>query len=154
MDKKAQFTEASKGVYMIIALFVILVMFWGLFSMFSKYISVPVVAHDQAYISVYQERFLSSPDCFAYQDKETGAVYPYVIDISKFNEERLNSCFKKGDGKYEFFFNLTYGGKESRIRTEDFRWLKKTSPIFVLVNDGNNTMKGKLLLSVGALRNE
>ena len=37
---------------------------------------------------------LYSPDCFAYFDEELQRTFPGIIDLSKFNQETFDSCFK------------------------------------------------------------
>lgn len=56
-------------------------------------------------------RFTNSPECFAYQDKETGRVYPGVIDLDKFSSDQLDQvCYspdkKTGHYTYNFAFEL------------------------------------------------
>lgn len=53
-------------------------------------------------------RFTQNPDCFAYEDAASGRVYQGVIDLSKFTEKQLNSCYFTGeDGKEYFQFELS-----------------------------------------------
>ncbi|MAG29121.1 hypothetical protein CL632_03190, partial [bacterium] len=39
------------------------------------------------------QRFFSSPECFAFQDEIPDEVHPRMIDLEKFNEDSLNSCY-------------------------------------------------------------
>ncbi len=41
---------------------------------------------------IYETRLLYSPNCFAYQNPETGRVYTSTIDLSKTNEDVLHGC--------------------------------------------------------------
>ncbi|MCX6706532.1 MAG: hypothetical protein NT001_00095 [Candidatus Woesearchaeota archaeon] len=43
---------------------------------------------------VIQSRFFNSPLCFAYQDTATNRVYPGIIDLSKFGQERMDLCYE------------------------------------------------------------
>lgn len=43
------------------------------------------------------QRFLSSPLCFAYVDKDTGRAYPGLIDTGKFTQANLDGCYDAKD---------------------------------------------------------
>lgn len=42
---------------------------------------------------IFIQRFLNSPQCFVYQEKDTGIFKPRVVDWSKFNEYSPNKCY-------------------------------------------------------------
>ncbi len=123
-------------VFMLIMLviFVAMMMFLGSYTQKSLYTSQEI--ESKIYSTIYKERFFSSAECFAYQDAETGNVYPGIIDKSKFSEERLNECYKPNEeSKYEFLLTLVDQGKETTIQTQEFVFLKKKSAYFTLVYD-------------------
>jgi hypothetical protein len=149
MDKKAQYEVGHKTPYFIIAMLIVGVMFILLILMFSKYISAPVLTHEQVYITIYKQRFLSSPDCFAYENKETGNIYQGMIDVSKFTEERLNNCYKENkDSKFEFLLVLQEKEKQLSIQTKNYIQLTKKLPMSVLVYDQGNITKGILTIGI------
>ena len=41
---------------------------------------------------IYETRLLYSPNCFAYQDEESGRVYTSTIDLDKATEEVFRGC--------------------------------------------------------------
>jgi len=80
---------------------------------------------------VFIQRFLSSQDCFAYQDKETLRIYPGIIDLEKFKQERLedkedNLCYKFKKDVPEFRLKIN----DKIIQTSDnFDSIKKKNTI-------------------------
>ncbi|MFC1728417.1 hypothetical protein ACFLZ7_03065 [Nanoarchaeota archaeon] len=149
MNKKAQMEIGVGMPYMIIAMFVLTAMFIMLLVLFSTYTSAPVATHEEAYILVYKQRFLDSPDCFAYEDIDTGNIYPGIIDKSKFTESNLNNCYKENiESHYEFSLTLQEGETETTISTQNYKQLKKKIPTFVLINDNGELKKGTLFVSV------
>ncbi len=68
------------------------------------------------------QRFLSSPDCFTYQDKETLRFYPGIIDLEKFTQENFdkedNQCYKIEEDTKAPQFRLIIGNKI--VKTSDF----------------------------------
>ncbi|MCX8147252.1 MAG: hypothetical protein N3D84_02185 [Candidatus Woesearchaeota archaeon] len=40
-----------------------------------------------------ESRFVNSPECFVYVDKDTGRAYPGLIDPAKFTQERMDYCY-------------------------------------------------------------
>ena len=82
---------------------------------------------------IFIQRFLSSQDCFAYQDKETLRIYPGIIDLEKFKQERLedkeeNKCYKIEKGTNAPNFRLIIGNKKIQT-TNDFESIKKKNTI-------------------------
>ena len=81
------------------------------FLFFSFFISYNITSTNKIPINtettVLINRFLNSPDCFAYVDEETGRAYPGIIDIKKFNDEQIKKCYSATDDKsYSFRFEL------------------------------------------------
>lgn len=145
MDKKAQAPE--KVIFLFLGLFAYIAMFMALSWIFGKYALAPVITSEDIYIDIYKHRFLDSPDCFAYQDPETGNSYSGIIDKSKFTEERLNNCYMENqESVYEFALTLDEG---EPIRTKEFVLTKRrVGPLFVLVYDDGKISKGSLMISV------
>jgi hypothetical protein len=64
-------------------------------------------------------RFTQNSDCFAYSG-ESGNVYPGIIDLEKFTEERINECYSTGeDGGDYFQFELYLPDFELRILSDN-----------------------------------
>ena len=80
---------------------------------------------------IFIQRFLSSQDCFAYQDKETLRIYPGIIDLEKFKQEKLedkedNLCYKFKKDVPEFRLKIN----DKIIQTSDnFDSIKKKNTI-------------------------
>ncbi len=142
------YEESKKGLFFLIAVALILVMIVGLVWIFSAYTSVKLTTSDILYYTVYESRFLSSPDCFAYSDFNTGNVYVGTIDIAKFTSDRLNSCYKQSQGSgYEFLLTLNYEGQQKEIYTQNYgASANEQASMYVLVFDGTKITKGELLI--------
>lgn len=120
MNKKAQFEAARKTIYwmmagvvitiVVIAFVMILVNYQG------KLMSVPPTLKGE----LISSRFVNAPECFAYEDAVSGRIFPGVIDLNKFNEEVLESCYKSGDTK-NFNFQLVLDDK--KLETDE--WFNK-----------------------------
>jgi hypothetical protein len=124
-------------------------MFAGLIWIYNGFLGVPARISDRVYFDVYEQRFIGNPNCFAYQDPETGNIYPGVIDIFKFNDERLNTCYAKNENsRYEFLLTLNYGKEKKEIRTENYMLLSKQKSVYVLVYDGTGFISGQLLIGM------
>lgn len=54
-----------------------------------------------------QHRLFYSPDCFAYVDPLTQRAYPGIIDLEKFTEARLQSCYATLDDAAQPCFAAT-----------------------------------------------
>lgn len=64
-----------------------------------RHYSDQTVDGSQLELSAYLYR-LHYGDVITYVDKDTGRVYPGVIDVEKFTDERLDEVFGKKNGKY------------------------------------------------------
>ena len=140
----------KKMLFYVSMVIVILIIFIGLIYTFRKYVQSPLETDPRIYVDTYLDRFLSSPDCFAYKDSETNVTYTGMIDRSKFNQERLNKCFVKiEESTFEFSFNLIDQGRDTYIETENFGALQKKTPMLVLVNDKGEVRKAELDVGIG-----
>lgn len=91
-------------------------------------------------------RFANIPECFAYQDPETGRVYPGIIDLSKFTNDQMNlSCYhtesEKGYEEHNFRLKLMKNGAEVRsnnyFHKDSFTLFRK---VLVKMNNTNQTL--------------
>ena len=103
------------------------------------------------YIS--QQRFIRSPDCFAYEDI-SGRTYPSVMDWTKFNQKRIEECYASyGEEKLPAFsLTLSYAGKEKTIYTDNWNTQagpeKREPPKNVLVQFGTTRHEGTLTIEI------
>ena len=133
---------------LIVALVLIAMVF-----IFRKYSLSPLETNPLVYVDVYVERFMGSPDCFAYKDSETGNVYSGMIDKSKFTADVLNKCYKKNiESPFEFSLTLVDQGKETTIETEEYSVLQRKTPLFVLINDKGEIRKGTLVVGIEGIK--
>ncbi len=96
------------------------------------------------------QRFLNSPLCFAFQDKDTSIVYPGMIDLTKFNQDNLNKCYNAENTKVKAYrFTLNYNNRKSTISTKNWEGLlKEAKTEQVLVNDIGNIQGAELFIEV------
>ncbi|MDD5086357.1 MAG: hypothetical protein PHV16_01265, partial [Candidatus Nanoarchaeia archaeon] len=57
-------------------------------------------------ITIMINRFLNSPECFAYMDDETGRVYPGIVDLKKLNDNQIAKCYNGIEGSTAFQFKI------------------------------------------------
>jgi hypothetical protein len=158
MKNKISFSKKGSGYevgkkpayYIVILLFLtISFMLFGflIMSQVSSLSTIPYNVETTALVN----RFLNSEDCFAYQDSETGRVYPGIIDIEKFNEERIGKCYyTKNYNLKSFKMTLkTEGIEEKTILTTNWgsSMLSQVSQ-YVLVYDDGKISKANLLIAV------
>lgn len=106
--------------------------------------------------TVIQSRFFNSPECFAYQDSATGRAYPGVIDISKFSQERMNSCYNVPDNYINGCFKLELRNIDAEktigiAESENFgkcimNSQMKKEPYYVLIKSGDDEFAGILFV--------
>ena len=105
-------------------------------------------------------RFVNTPECFTYQDPITGRIFPGIIDVNKFTQERLDKCYhtetEKGFKDYNFALELEgyapiVDGEKKMLRTNnffnkvDFTLYKK-----VYVRAGNSLEPTRMVIQVQA----
>lgn len=152
INKKASYEVGGKAIFFVFALFLFTALFFGIKWVVFDMDAAALYAHDDSYINIYVERFIGTPQCFAYEDINTGNVYSGVLDASKFTSERLNSCYiENADSPYEFFLTLSYGNQEKKIATENYNQRMQEYPINVVVIDGGKKYLGKLSIGVDGL---
>jgi len=90
--RKGQFVLGYKGIYFIIALFLLTFMFLYLHTAFQEYQSVKTTCTDTAYQEIMLGKLLYS-SCFTWYDAELERSIPGTIDKNKFTQQNLDSCF-------------------------------------------------------------
>jgi len=138
MLKKGQFDVARKTIYWMLAGVVIAVVLLAFVLILADY------KYDLTYISpnlkasMISLRFTNIPECFAYQDEETGRVYPGIIDLSKFTEEQMENCYKTNSVS-QINFKLKLQNKGLEVLTNNYRNNPAPNiltPVNILVKDG------------------
>lgn len=98
------------------------------------------------------ERFYNSPNCFAYQDRDTGRIYSNLVDLEKFrNKDIMAGCFPTNNHKYSFKFQLENeetgkltASTPNWIENSNFRYEQKN----VLFYSDNKIKNAKLLIFI------
>src|SRR3989344_1588865 len=80
---------------------------------------------------IFIQRFLNSPDCFAYQEKDTLRIYPGIIDLERFAQENLDKCYKIESYMYAPGFKLTINDKT--IQSSNFEFSKQKTARNILI---------------------
>ncbi|MBI4151595.1 hypothetical protein HY496_01380 [Candidatus Woesearchaeota archaeon] len=66
-------------------------------------------------------RFVNNPDCFAYKDPVSQRVLPATVDLAKFTQEQLDSCYDSGEkGSTVFNFKLTLSERKKSLQTQSY----------------------------------
>lgn len=152
-EEDSVFDVARKTIYWTLIIFVItmvILAFWFTVGNFrSKATYLPLITKAE----LLSQRFINSPDCFAYVDIKTGQVLGSTIDIIKFTEERINACYQEDVFKgMNFQLTLeTAGGQKTIVKTGD--WYTKPDltlpPKAVRIITGPSAeMKGKLTITI------
>jgi hypothetical protein len=92
MNKKADVPQ--KAIYYLLFGVMFTVIFFVLIYLISSYISVSQELPSGIREKIFIKRFVSSPDCFVLQDKDTGRAYPGIIDWNKFSKQSLSYCYE------------------------------------------------------------
>ena len=101
--------------------------------------------------TVLINRFLNSPDCFAYVDEETGRAYPGIIDIKNFDDDTMSKCYSTNEDKsYSFRFELESTNIDDKVCSTSNWGARRFNKIsqYVLIYDEGNIYPGTLLISI------
>lgn len=139
--KKGQFDFSRKTIFWAIAMFVIIAVILVYLYIIGTYESQLTYVPPKLKAEFISLRFVNIGECFAYQDKETGRIYPGVLDLEKFTKEQLYSCYhtEKEKGYEDYNFRLKLASRNETILTnnyfhqDDFTLFRK-----VLVKDRGN----------------
>ena len=150
-QKKAQFA-AGTAVFWVVSLFLIIAFVTG-FLYFTGYHSASKVSIEpelEEYI-LYQ-RFLSSPDCFVYEDI-SGRAYPLIIDWNKFTQKNIESCYIPPSEAISpaFRLKLSFQDKEKTSKTrnwDDSLDFTRIAPKKVFVYSNNQKQLGELSVEI------
>src|SRR3989344_8765728 len=103
-------------------------------------------------------RFVNTPECFTYQDQATGRIFAGVIDLQKFTQAQLDTCYRteKDSGIKDFNFALelegytpTVGGEKKLLSSNNF-FNKVDFTLYkqVLVRNGDRFEPTRLVIHV------
>ena len=90
--RKGQFVLGYKGIYFIIALFVLTFIFLYLYNAFLDYNVEKTQCTDTVLEEIMIGKFLYG-ECFTYVDPEVDRALPGTLDMNKFTQETLDTCF-------------------------------------------------------------
>lgn len=103
-------------------------------------------------------RFVNTPECFTYQDPATGRIFAGVIDLQKFTQEWMDTCYRteKDSGIKDFNFALELegytpvidGNKKLLMSNNYFNKVDFTMYKQVLVRNGDRFEPTRLVIHV------
>ena len=123
MNKKGQIFEfTQKTIFWMMAGVIITAIVFTFAFMIANYKDKLMDVSLQLRAETIALRFTNIPECFAYQDPETGRVYPKVIDLSKFNDEQMVQCyFTDPEREYrDYHFGLTLENERLFVSTNKY----------------------------------
>lgn len=150
MNKKGEsaFDVARKSIYWMIAGVVITMIALAVGGIMAGYLNSLTSVPPKLQAEALAYRFLHSADCLAYQDAETGRVYSNVIDVNKFTDEQLASCYTTASRK-EMNFGITVERAAKTIITNNyFKTDHFNVTRLVLVWDGMQFTKDTLEMGI------
>lgn len=104
--------------------------------------------------SIISERFINTPECFTYQDPDTDRIYPGIIEIEKFTQDRMDDCYRTEDsmdGYYEINFGIYLEGFEGEEVLYSNNYKNKVDYTFyehVLVKSGEEYVPTRMVIYV------
>lgn len=148
--KGSGFLLGKKPIYFIIVAFFLFIVFILFSYLILSNISSTTTFPENVETTVFINRFLNSPECFAYQDEETGRTYTSIIDLDKFNNEHLNECYSADeDSPIAFMLDLKGSDSQEGVLTSNWR-AKKINRMsqYVIIYDKGNFYSETLLIAV------
>jgi len=147
------FDVASKSFYWAIAGTVLTVLTLIFAFTISAYISQVTNTPPEIKVNLISSRFVNIPECFAYQENITKAVYPGVIDLDKFTDEQMLKCYKTSDigGIKTYNFRLKLKNANKEVFTDKYYKVDRDEfTLFrdVLVKTNNDFVKDELIIYV------
>lgn len=158
-SKKGQFEVARKSIYWLLAGVVITIVILAFALIMSSYQNKLVEVPPKLRAELLSLRFMNTPECFTYQDPVTGKIFPGIIDLNKYTQERLDKCYRtekeKGYKDYNFglilegYSEINENGKEKMLITNNF-FNKVDFTLFkdVFVRIGSDVKPTRLIIYV------
>jgi len=123
--RKGQFVLGYKGLYFIVAMFLIAFIFLYMHNAFANYQTGKIECLDTSIQEIMIAKVLYDP-CLTYTDPDTQQTIPGTIDFSKFTQENLDACFSYILEKK----NLTLGEKSIGDAIYDPYSISKTTWLY------------------------
>lgn len=149
--RKAQFSPARKQIYFLVIGFVMTMILFGAFFMMNKFRNDLTKYPDELKGSLIYKRFVNNPTCLAYQETESKRVFTNTIDLSKFNEAQIQSCYNLNEEHDydEYNFKMVLYNTQKSLKTNNYyNRTHYTGYYDVLIYDQGNITKDKLILYV------
>jgi hypothetical protein len=121
INKKGNLDIARKMIFWLVLSMMITGMTFVFIALLSMIESSSVLVPRELKGELISLRFANSPDCFAFQDKINGRIYPGIIDLEKFNSIQLNvNCYNldEGTAAQQYNFQISLQNQGSSIETE------------------------------------
>jgi hypothetical protein len=93
-NKKGQFDVVRKSIFWLIIGVAVTMAIFAFAMILASYSNRITTIPPEFEAEVISLRFTNIPECFTYQDSITKRVYPGIIDLEKFTQERLNDCYR------------------------------------------------------------
>ncbi|MBT6762247.1 hypothetical protein HOA92_04355 [archaeon] len=123
LNKKGEANDANIPavmLYYMMASFIIVILIFGFASILTGWQNQVSEFPDELKGEIIALRFSQSVDCFAYSDPVSGKVYPGVIDLEKFKDSRMDTCYFTGvDGQDFFQFELSLPEYKKTVETDN-----------------------------------
>ena len=150
--QESSFENAQTIIFFTVMMFAITILVFTFIFLLNSYESGLTAVQGEFKAEVLSLRFITSPECFAYQDPETKRIFPGIIDLNKFNEKQMQACYKTNEqtGKDEMNFRLQlestldYSVKTNKYFNAD----KFTMAKSVIVRDKDQFKTDKLFIYV------
>lgn len=146
------------GFYIIFIFIVSLAAIFFAYSISGKASTKTKINEEVEHLNLIQ-RFLESPECFI-MDSESILLYN-IIDVNKFSEGRLNSCYQLSNGNY-LAFKLRLKSTspaifyEKEIQTSNWNsnrpFEKRMAPKQVLISSEGKKANGELTIEIQNLQ--
>jgi|SRR3989338_3732083 len=145
-------TESSiagrKLIYYLIAIPVIVAGFfivvWLVSSNKSNLSEIPSGVEDY----LMSQRFLNSPDCFAFSENDAKRAHFWLFDLSKFTQETLDKCYNSDNTKVNAYrFTISYGSQKITLNTKNWEgYFKKAETKQIYLLNNGNIQKAELFI--------
>lgn len=102
--------------------------------------------------TILAQRFVNSPNCFAYLDEDSERVYQKTVDWEKFTEENMKKCYQtedKGISAFKLTLSVPLTDITKSIGTPNWRegyLVKESSFKEVLVRYNGKLYKTRLMI--------
>ncbi|MDP6547350.1 MAG: hypothetical protein QF917_00105 [Candidatus Woesearchaeota archaeon] len=134
------------GIFGFLTVLTFLIIMWFTYSDRSEISKIPLGLED--YILV--QRFLNSPSCFAFQDEDTGRIYPNILDLEKLNKVNLDNCYNIDNTNMKAYrLTIDHGKNKITLNTKNWEgFLKKAETEYIFIKDNGEIKPAKLFIEV------